>query len=278
MKRNKYYINKYKSLRRILITIMILALPSLAIIPSSPCCIFGSKVIFEDADEDNPLNFCCHGMGYNDLGSENDEYDENDPVYLDMDADRIVSVNDIRITPFATPLAIYMPGSKVKRIDADINAHLMNLINWSIAYLDLNGDNLYGLQDPLYLHDRSCGNHLLSGDIRLTFFQEYFPGSRVINYSPDANLSSIDLMGINTTNGTAPIQVVEIRFFNANGNYLDGFPIYDLPDAVYLNIIDPNESIIEDLRDIEDIEDIEDIKCIKGIVGSVGPNDLRLSR
>lgn len=256
---------------------MILALPSLAIMPSSPCCIFGSKVIFEDADEGHPLNFCCHGLGYNDIGSENNEYDENDPVYLDMDADRIVSANDIRITPFATPLAIYVPGSKVKRTDADINAHLKNFINWSIAYLDLNGDNAYGMHDPLYLHDRSRGNHLISGDIRLAFFQEYFPGSRVINHSPDANSSSIDLMGINTTNGTAPVQVVGIRFFNVNGNYLDGFPVYDLPDAVYLNIIDTNKSINEDLGGLKDIEDIENAKCIKGIVGSVRANDLRIS-
>jgi hypothetical protein len=274
MKRDKFCSNKYKLLSSMLIAIiMILVLPSLAM-PSSPCCIFGSKVIFEDADEGNPLNFCCHGLGYSDIGTKKDEYDENDPVYLDMDADRIISVNDIRITPFATPFAIYVPGSKVKRTDADINAHLRNLINWSIAYLDLNGDNVYGLQDPLYLHDRSRGNHLISGDIRLTFFQDYLPGSRVINYSQDANSSSVDLMGINSRNGTTPAQVVEIRFFNANGNYLDEFPIYDLADAVYLHIIYPDENTIEDL---EDLEDIEDVKCIKGIVGSVGANDLRLS-
>jgi hypothetical protein len=278
MKKDKFCFIKYKLLSSLLIAvIMILVLPILAIMPPSPGCIFGSKVYFTDADEGNPLNFCCHGLGYNDIGREKDEYDESDPVYLDMDADKIISVNDIRITPFATPLTIYMPGSKVKRIDADINAHLRNFINWSIAYLDLNGDNVYSLRDPLYLHDRIHGNHLISGDIRLTFFQEHYPGSRVINYSPDANLSSVDLMGINTTNGTAPVQVVGIRFFNVNGNYLDGFPIYDLPDAVYLNIIDTNKSMIEDLGGLKDIEDIENVKCIKGIVGSVGANDLRLT-
>jgi len=277
MKRNKFCLKGYAKFRWLLIImILILDLPCLAKMPPDPCCIFGSKVTFGDEDEGNPLNFCCHGFGFNDIGTEKNVYDENDPVYVDMDADKIISINDIRITPFLTPFAIYIPGSKVTRTDADINASLEDLTDWSIAYIDLNVDNIYDLLDPLYLHDKKRGNYIVSGDIRLTFFDGYFPGSRVTNYSADFNSSSLDLMGIYATT-IKPADLAEIRLFNANGNYLNGFPIYDWPDAVYLHIVAPNETNLENLKDLGKLEDIEDIKCMRGIIGSVGVNDIRLS-
>lgn len=244
--------------------ILILNIPCFAKIPPGPCCIFGSKVTFGD-DESNPLNFCCNGFGFYDIGPEKNAYDDNDLVYLDMDADKIISINDIRITPFLAPSAIYIPGSKVTRTDADINAPLEDLTDWSIAYTDLNGDNIYDLRDPLYLHDKKRGNNIVSGDIRMTFFEGYIPGSRVTNYCADVNSSSLDLMGIYPIT-TEAADLAEIRFFNANGNYLDGFPIYDWPDAVYLHIVASSEKNLENLKE-----------CMKGIIGSVGPNDLRLS-
>ena len=275
MKRNKFCFKKYAMLSWILIIIiLILDLPCFAKIPPDPCCIFGSRVTFGDEDEGNPLNICCHGFGFYDIGTEKNVYDENDPVYLDMDANKFISINDIRITPFLTPFAIYIPGSKVTRTDADINASLEDLTDWSIAYTDLNENNIYDLLDPLYLHDENHGNSIVSGDIRLTFFEGYFPGSRVMNYSADFNSSSLDLMGIYTTT-IKPADLAEIRFFNANGNYLNGFAIYDLPDAVYLHIVDPNQKTLKNLYDLGELEDIEE--KMKGKIGFVGPNDLRLS-
>ncbi|MGV8175193.1 MAG: hypothetical protein ACP5OU_05770, partial [Methanothrix sp.] len=166
----------------------------------------------------------------------------------------------------------------VTRTDVDINASLKDLTNWSIVYTDFNGNNIFDLRDPLYLHDKNRGNYIVAGDIKLTFFEGYFPGSRVMNYSVDVNSSCLDLMGIYAQNEAA--DVVEIRFFNANGNYINGFPIYDWPDAVYLHIVAPNERTIEYLDDsaLGELDDVEEIKCMKGIIGSVVSNDLRLSR
>jgi hypothetical protein len=134
--------------------------------------------------------------------------------------------------------AIDLCYEKVTRIDLDIDATLIDFSNWSISYVDFNGDGIYGLQDPVYLHDRNHGNQIVLGDIRLTLFESYFPGTKVMNYNTDANSLSFDLMGINTNNSTS--RVVGIRFFNRNGNYhhLKGSPIYDSADAVYLHIIE----------------------------------------
>lgn len=95
-----------------------------------------------------------------------------------------------------------------------------------------------------------------------------------MNYSADFNSSSLDLMGIYTTT-IKPADLAEIRFFNANGNYLNGFAIYDLPDAVYLHIVDPNQKTLKNLYDLGELEDIEE--KMKGKIGFVGSNDLRLS-
>jgi hypothetical protein len=248
---NRYRFKKYKILKNLMTAMMVvLILPSSAIIPPSPCNIFGSKVFLGDADEGNPLNNCCIDIGFYDIGREKNVYDEQDPVYLDMDWDKIISVDDIRITPYAAFPAIIMPGSKVIRTDADISAPLMSFSNWSIAYIDLNKDNIYSLHDPLYLHDRSHGNQIVSGDIRLTSFEINSPGTRVVSYSAETNSLCINLLGINASDYVP--RTAGFLFFNANGNYLNGSAVYDRPDAVYLHILNPNEGIrfvgINDLR------------------------------
>jgi len=235
-----------------IVLILALIVPSPATIPPYPCCGFGTKVVFTDIDVGLPLNYCCHNFGFIDIGEEKGAYDNDDPVYLDMDEDRIISIDDIRITPFAG----FFPGSKVARTDIEINAPLEPLINWSIAYSDLNGDNTYSLQDSIYLHNRSFGNQILSGDIRLTIFGGFLPGTRVINTHPDANLPVINLMSINSRD---VIDEVAILFYNTNGNYIKGLPKYDRTDAVYLHIIASEKE-----RNSETL-------------GLVGANDLRLS-
>ncbi len=244
---------KLSEIHKILaILMLILIVPSMPSIFAYPCYGFGTKVTFYDVDAGNPLNYCCHDFGFRDIGTVEKVYDELDSVYLDMDADGTITIDDIRITPFA----IYVPGSKVTRNDVDINAPLCTLNDWSIAYVDLNGDNVYSIQDALYLHNMSCGCQIVSGDIRLTFFERFLPGTRVRNFDLDANLFAFDLMGITAY---LPNQTVAIRFFNANGNYREGSAVYDWPDAVYLHILDSND------------------KNGNGVVGFVGSNDLRLS-
>ena len=125
---------------------------------------FGSKVNLNDQDIGLPLNDLCPDIAYRDIGEEINAYDLNDPVYLDVDFNNFADLNDIRLTPFS----IFAPGTKVKRIDVDVDAPLVRLINWSIAFLDLRENQIYDLQIPLYLHNRSLGTNIVVGDIRLS--------------------------------------------------------------------------------------------------------------
>ena len=253
--KEKFILNKCALLGMLLISLdLALILSSYATIPSFPCCGFGSKVLFSDGDEGRPLNSweCLDRIfGFADTGTEKGFYDEFDSVYLDLDDDKMVSMNDIRITPFAE----FYPGSKVARTDMDINLPLMSLAKWNISYIDVNGDGIYSLQDPVYLHNKSDrDNRISSGDIRLSFFYG-LPGTRVTGFSADANSFALDLLGF----ASYIPEVVSIRFFNANGNYLNGNPQYDRPDPVYLHIIASKKELES------------------GTIGLVGPNDLRLS-
>jgi hypothetical protein len=215
---------------------------------------FGSKVNLNDWDAGYPLDISCFDFGFRDIGKEKGTFDENDPVYLDMNADSRVSINDIRITSFA----LFPPGSKVTLVDADIDAPLSSLLNWSIVSADKTENEIYDLQDPLYLHDSSLGNEIVPGDIRLTFFGDLKAGTRVIDSNRDIGIPVFDLMKVMPTNYTQ--QVAAIRFYNANGNYLEGKPIYDSPDAVYLDISIPDQNNLD-----------------HELMGLVVVNDLRLS-
>jgi hypothetical protein len=255
MKNNKPIPYRCAFLGTLLISLdLILILSSSATMPASPCCGYGSRVVFNDGDEGRPLNSLCPNpyFRFRDIGLDNGFYDEFDPVYLDMDADKRVSTDDIRITPFVE----FFPGSKVTRTDMDINSSFITLINWSISFIDLNGDGSYSLQDPVYLHNKSRGDQIVPGDIRLNLFNG-LPGTRVAGSSPDANSFALDLLGL--TRYINNTETVAIRFFNSNGNYLNETPQYDRLDAVYLHILASKKELES------------------GTIGFVSPNDLRLS-
>jgi hypothetical protein len=228
---------------------------------------FGSKVKTIDMDEGHPLHMLCADLKYRDIGDEINKYDLYDTVYLDTDGDEdeYVETNDIRITPFL----VFTPGSKVKRTDPDINVALIRLTNWSIACLDLNGNQIFDLDDQLYLHNRDMGNETALGDIRLTYW-DHPSGSKIMRSDRDICQPVFDIMRIMGNDD----DLVCIRFYNANGNYMpqdsdkilhfpdDDFPkpIYDAHDQVYLDVISPDERN----RSIPSI-------------GHVHANDLRLS-
>jgi hypothetical protein len=209
---------------------------------------FGSKVKIYDMDEGHPLHMLCADLKYRDIGDEINRYDLYDTVYLDTDGDEdeYVEINDIRITPFLA----FAPGSKVKRTDPDINAALIRLNNWSIACLDLNRNQIFDLEDQLYLHNRDMGNKTALGDIRVTSW-DHPSGSKIKKSDHDISQPVFDIMEIMGSDD----DLVCIRFYNANGNYMpqdsdkilhfpeDDFPkpVYDAPDQVYLDIISPDE-------------------------------------
>lgn len=226
---------------------------------------FGTKVNMNDQDVGHPLHKLCADLRYRDVGYEINEYDLADPVYLDANADGYVDINDIRLTPYS----VFPPGSKARKTDVDINASLIRLENWSIACFDLNGNEIYDLNDPLYLHNRSTGYETSEGDIRLTQSWDFSAGSKVKESDKDKGMPVFDLLEIlSGENGIA-----YIRFYNANGNYQNkvpverihlrddsATPIYDSPDQVYIDIGSPEQSDQSGLS-----------------IGFVDANDLRLS-
>lgn len=207
---------------------------------------FGSKVHAVDFDLGYPLNDVCVQFAYRDIGEVPNNFDQKDPVYIDMDINSIADLNDIRLTPFST----YPPGSKVRQTDPDIDYPIKNLEGWSLVFSDLGPNDIYDLQDPVYLHNESMGNAISSGDIRLTFCGDFPAGSRVRRSDSDEGRLVSDLAALNKSDQA------DIRFYNANGNFikddfreiavspLDGSPaaLYDAPDSVYLHISFLNRS------------------------------------
>jgi hypothetical protein len=222
-----YFAKECTSLRLIIIILILINVTFSAIWSHYA---FGSKVDADDFDFGNPLEDLCPGFGFRDI-EKNGIVDEMDPVYLNMHQNGYISLNDIRITPFS----VFPAGSKVTKTDPDIDASLSKLSNWSFAYADLDEDNAYGLDDPVYLHNRSLGGKIAPKDIRLTGFMQFVPGSRVAASNADAGKSIFDLMEV--VGDENKNNIAKIRFFNYNGNYkIDGKPEYDEPDPLYLDI------------------------------------------
>jgi len=197
---------------------------------------FGSKIYAGDSDFGYPLDGTCPSLGFIDIGKIHGVYDEQDPVYFKMDSYHTISINDIRLTPFA----IFPAGSKVAETDMDVDSPFTELHNWSLAYFDFDGNGIYSLMDPVYLHNKSIGDILAPNDIRLTRYNVFKAGTRVTAFDADAGLYVFDLMTI------APAyyidQLAAIRFYNRNGNYIDGSPVFDRPDVLYMDISLPDQT------------------------------------
>jgi hypothetical protein len=235
---------------------------------------FGSKVASGDADENRLLdNFPLIpvNLGYWDIGAVPAVYDEMDPVYLHMGTLAVpISSNDIRLTPFG----IYPAGSKVTAADNDIGQLLMPLPTGlpgpAIFYNNLygvangydNGDSVYIKATPYPLATGFLGGTIITtNDVRITpiiTITVMLPGgAKVKNFDPDNNNLVQPMVGVFPIPPTLLGSIGTIRFFNANGNTdFTGAPIYDYPDAVYIDVSVPAPA---------------------GGTGSVSPNDVRLT-
>jgi hypothetical protein len=188
---------------------------------------FGSKVALGDSDVGNLLYNTDPVFRYWDLGPAG--YDQGDIVYMHMrsticgDGCNLVSPNDIRITPFGALAA----GTKVTANDNDINKPLSGESEeFEIMFTNLYGGPGYDFDDPVYLHVGSeTGASTVTNDVRLNNIVNGFSaGTKVLDYDGDHNKPLVSL------------PPYAIRFFNANGNYMEGGkPLYDFADSVYLD-------------------------------------------
>lgn len=210
---------------------------------------FGSKVVTGDADEGRLIyNFSTPlhpSLGYWDIGEYPGVYDKFDPVYLDIDNNSRVDANDIRLTNSVSGPA----GSKVRGLphDNDINAPLSSL-PFNVSYIELDGIPGYSAGDisaggsnsgdTVYL---TKGPRTVSNDVRLHKVDGLCAGSKVGDFDPDNDKLVVTMMLFNNSPQGGPIAT--LRFYNANGNYdINGKPVYDGPDQVYLDVSLPNTS------------------------------------
>ncbi len=120
-------------------------------------CSFGSKVLPGDPDIGRLLkNIDVQGkeqalIGFWDIGPNPDIYDAEDIVYLDLRPTGVVNANDVRLTSYGDK----PPGSKVTAFDNDIGKELKPLKFAYIGFLNLEGSELYDIEDPVYLHQNS---------------------------------------------------------------------------------------------------------------------------
>lgn len=197
---------------------------------------FGSKVSPGDSDISRMLyGFPCMAnpnVAFRDIGLMTGTYDEGDAIYLDVTDDRMVSLNDVRLTPFGNKAA----GTKVMLEDNDLGAVLLPLTNWMIVCRDSGSYRGYCFEDSIYLHNASRGNTTVPGDARLIGFSGLAAGTKVKAFNRDCYVLVKPLIA----KFPAPTwgnSAATIRFYNPNGNYDEnGKPVYDSPDTVYLDI------------------------------------------
>ena len=94
-----------------------------------------------------------------------------DAVYMDMNGDGVVTIDDVRLSVSDFCEETYQPNTLVEANDCDLGTVLTIGNQRALRYTDLNGNGGYDTEDPLYLDVDSTGG--LNGqvsidDIRLT--------------------------------------------------------------------------------------------------------------
>jgi hypothetical protein len=134
------------------------ATPAAATPPPAPaaCSLFGTVVGIGDADALSPVIVGSGALAFVDDGS--GFFSPGEPVYLDSNADAIVSPSDVRITGAS--------GSVVAAGDTDVGAPLTALPG-NFAFSDADGSGSYNAGDPFYWDTDSSGTVSVT-DLRFT--------------------------------------------------------------------------------------------------------------
>lgn len=98
-------------------------------------------------------------------------FDNSDTLYIDMDANGVITTNDVRLTPWHNVPADdsdfkYPANTKVFN-DLDLNKPLVGLPGVTFAYFNINGQYGFDLADPIYVDVDGDGEVSLF-DVRLT--------------------------------------------------------------------------------------------------------------
>jgi hypothetical protein len=134
-----------------------------------PSC--GTKVEQMDMDATYILDLDQNiRIRYGDVNS-NGKYDFGETIYLDMMPDSLINnpyaveAGDVRLSAYHN----YKPNTKVFSTDIDKNNPLRDLPGGQavVGYVDVNNNNKYDVDDPLYVDTDSSGR-VSVGDLRLT--------------------------------------------------------------------------------------------------------------
>lgn len=234
---------------------------------------FGSKVDNTSPDLGRPLvDFGGYQLpidiGYWDVGPNPHIFDEGDMVYLHFGSEvpTTINANDIRLTNLhlTDPELILSAGSKVKASDIDCGKPLLPLpaprITAGIYFMDLHGSSPgYDVEDLIYLKTLLPAGITVTNDVRLSETVHYddtvLPaGSKVLDYDPDHNRLIIPMIvGFPIIPPVWPSpSFATIRFYNANGDTMNGIPIYGYEDDVYIDVpfspLSPGFVSVNDVR------------------------------
>ncbi|MDH7596792.1 MAG: hypothetical protein QHG98_03485 [Methanothrix sp.] len=215
---------------------------------------FGSKVDNTSPDLGHPLvdfggSQVPIDIGYWDVGQTPQIFDEDDMVYLHFGSavPATINANDIRLTTI--PDLGLTAGSKVKARDIDCGQPLLPLpappLIAGIYFMDLYGSSPgYDVNDLIYLKTLLPAGITATNDVRLSDVDEDkdgitdLPGgSKVLDYHEDHNRLIIPMIiGFPIYPPVWQESIATIRFYNANGNTMNGVPIYDYNDDVYIDV------------------------------------------
>lgn len=215
---------------------------------------FGSKVDNTSPDLGFPLvdfggSQVPIDIGYWDVGPNPHIFDQDDMVYLHFGSKvpTTINANDIRLTT-RSDLGLYA-GTKVKADDTDCEKHLLPLpaplLTAGIYFMDLSGSSPgYDINDLIYLKTLLPSGITATNDVRLSDVDvdkngtaDLFAGSKVLDYDADHNRLIIPMIiGFPIYPPVWQESIATIRFYNANGNTMNGIPIYDYYDDVYIDV------------------------------------------
>lgn len=227
---------------------------------------FGSKVDNTSPDLGYPLvDFGGYqvpiDIGYWDVGPNPHIFDKDDMVYLHFGSavPAAISVNDIRLTTRGELKA----GTKVQEGDMDYNNQLKPLpaspLTAGIYFMDLGGSSPgYDFEDLIYLKILLPGGITVTNDVRLSDVMEktgtLLPaGTKVLDFNDDHNRLIIPMIiGFPIYPPVWQESIATIRFYNVKGNTMNGIPIYDYEDPVYIDVpfspLSPGVVSVNDVR------------------------------
>lgn len=214
---------------------------------------FGSKVDNTSPDLGLPLvdfggSQVPIDIGYWDVGPNPNIFDEGDMVYLHFGSavPATSNPNDIRLTT-NTDLGLNA-GSKVTASDIDCGKPLMPLsappLTAGIYFMDLGGSSPgYDVNDLIYIKILLPSGITTTNDVRISGVDvnkdgtiDLPAGTRVLDYDEDHNRLIIPMIIGFPIFPPVWTGVATIRFYNANGNTMNGIPIYDYGDDVYIDV------------------------------------------